>query len=86
MNEMREALARSHGCPVEVEDEQAAAVYVLIDKNTFAHIQDSQGRADEETRRHLKALIGEGIASGEYRPGEKVFANLRQYVSGLTSK
>jgi hypothetical protein len=85
-NEMREALHRSHGRPVEVEDEHASAVYVLVDKDTFAHLQETQGQADENTRRHLRSLIEEGIASGDYQPADEVFAALRQYAGDLASK
>lgn len=85
-DEMRDALHRSHGRPVEVEDEQGTAIYVLIDKDTFAHLQEMQGQADEETRKHLRALIEQGIASGDYKPADAVFAELRQYAGELASK
>jgi hypothetical protein len=85
-DEMREALHRSHGRPVEVEDDQASASYVLIDKDTFSHLQQAQGQADQESRRHLRSLIEEGIASGDYQQADRVFAELRQYATGLASK
>lgn len=85
-NEMRDALHRSNGRPVEVEDEHGSGVYVLVDKDTFAHLQETQGQADEETRRHLRSLIEEGIASGDYKAGDSVFAELRQYAGKLASK
>ena len=84
-NEMRDALHRNHGRPVEVQDEQGSEVYVLIDKSTFAHLQEAQGHADEDSRQHLRSLIEDGIASGEYQAGDKVFADLRQYAGRLAS-
>ena len=84
-NEMREALHRSHGRPVDVEDEQANATYVLIDKSTFAHLQEAQGAADEATRKHLRLLIDDGIESGDYQPADTVFEDLRQYAEQMSS-
>jgi len=85
-NEMRDALHQNHGRPVEVEDDQSSGIYVLIDKTTFAHLQETQGHADDETRQHLQLLIKEGVASGNYEPADAVFAGLRQYAEGLESK
>ena len=85
-NEMRDALHRNNGRPVEVEDEQGSAVYVLVDKSTFAHLQEAQGHADEDSRQHLRSLIEGGIARGDYQAADKVFADLRQYARGLASQ
>jgi PHD/YefM family antitoxin component YafN of YafNO toxin-antitoxin module len=85
-DDMREALHRSHGRPVDVEDEQEKAVYVLVRKDTFAQLRETQGTADEATRRHLRALIEEGVASGDYEPADAVFADLRRYAGELASK
>ena len=43
------------------------------------------GTADEATRRHLRTLIEEGIASGGYQPADTVFQELRQYAEQLAS-
>ena len=85
-NEMREALHHSHGLPVDIEDEQANAVYVLIDKDTFSHLRTVQGNAEEGMRQHLRSFIEEGIASGDYQPTDTVFGDLRQYAEKLASQ
>ena len=84
--EMRNALHRSHGRPVDVEDELGQAVYVLVPKDTFAQLRESQCAADEATRHHLRLLIEEGVASGDYQPADAVFAELRRYVDALVLK
>ena len=85
-NEQREALHRSHGKPVDVEDDQASDTYVLINKDTFAHLQELQGNADASTRQHLRKLIEDGIASGDYEPADQVFADLRKFAEQLGSE
>jgi hypothetical protein len=85
-NEMRDALHRSNGRPVDVEDEQAQAMYVLIDKSTFAHLQEVEGMADEATRKYLRSLVEDGIKSGKYQPADTVFEDLRRYAEQLSSR
>ena len=84
--DMREALHRSHGHPVDVENEQEKAVYAVVHKDTFAQLRKTQGTADEATRRRLRALIEEGVASGDYQRADTVFAELRRYAGELASK
>ena len=71
---------------MDVGDDQGNSVYVLIDKDTFAQLRAAQGTADEATRRHLRTLIEEGVASVDYQPADEVFANLRRYAEGLATQ
>lgn len=84
-NEMRDAIRRSQGRPVDVGDDQGEATYVLVGKETFAQMQTALGQAEEASIRHVRSLIEEGIASGDYQPADTVFAELRQFTEKLTS-
>jgi hypothetical protein len=84
--EMREALHRNRGKPVDVEDDDESKVYVLMAKDTFVHLQGMQSDGDEETRQALRSLIQEGIDSGPGIPAEQVFADLRQYAEDLAKR
>lgn len=39
-DEMRKALSRRHGGPIEVQDDQTHTVYVLVDRNAFGRLVD----------------------------------------------
>ncbi len=83
-DEQRKAVEACAGQPVLVADEATNKVYYLLNEEAFAHLRGLQSAHDEECRSKLRALIEEGIRSGEI-PAERAFADLRAEANKLVS-
>jgi hypothetical protein len=75
-DEQRRAIEACAGQPVLVADEANNKVYYLLNEEAFVHLRGLQSAHDDACRSKLRALIEEGIRSGEI-PAEKVFSDLR---------
>ncbi len=84
--EMREALHRTHGRPLDVEDDEERKVYVLVEKDAFVQLQGLQTDVDDETRGILRKLVREGIDSGPGVPADQALAELRKYAETLAGQ
>jgi hypothetical protein len=60
-DEMREALDRQPGGPIEIEDDRTKAVYVLVDREAFGKL------VDDTLREALQVGLGQS-ARGESDP------------------
>lgn len=74
-DEMREALSRSAGGPVEVEDDQTHQVYVIIDQDL--HRRSVQAIKMQEDVAAIHAGF-EAAAKGRVAPLEEVDARIRE--------
>jgi hypothetical protein len=70
---------------VLVTDEANNKVYYLLNEQAFAHLRGLQSAHDEECRSKLRALVEEGIRSGEIS-ADQVFADLRAEVNELVTR
>jgi hypothetical protein len=83
-DEQRKAVEACAGQPVVVADEATNKVYYLLNEEAFAHLRGLQSAHDAECRSRLRALVEEGIRSGEI-PAERAFADLRKEAANLAS-
>jgi hypothetical protein len=84
-DEQRKAIEAGAGEPVLVADEASNKVYYLLNEEAFAHLRGLQSAHDDECQSKLRALVEEGIRSGEI-PAEKAFSDLRAEASKLVSR
>ena len=84
-DEQRKAVEACAGQPVLVADEATQKVYYLLNEEAFAHLRGLQSAHDEASRATLRALINEGIQSGEI-PADKAFSDLRAEVNQLAHR
>lgn len=82
-DEQRKAVEACAGQPVLVADDATQKVYYLLNEEAFAHLRGLQSAHDEACRAKLRALVAEGIRSGEI-PADKAFSDLRAEVNKLT--
>jgi hypothetical protein len=81
-DEQRRAVEACAGQPVVVADEATQKIYYLLNEEAFAHLRSLQAAHDESCRAKLRALIEEGLSSGEI-PADKAFSDLRAELNKL---
>jgi hypothetical protein len=84
-DEQRKAIEACAGQPVLVADEATNKIYYLLNEEAFVHLRGLQSAHDDECRSRLRALIDEGILSGEM-PAENAFAGLRAEAKKIVGR
>jgi hypothetical protein len=82
-DEQRKAVEACAGQPVVVADEAAQKIYYLLNEEVFAHLRGLQSAHEEACRAKLRALVEEGIRSGEI-PFSNLRAELNKLVGSTT--
>lgn len=89
-DDMRNALKKTGGQPVEVDDPETGMPLLLMPKAAWEYIVknflSSQEAESPEKLERLRLLIKEGDESGDGIPAEKVFLELERYVDQLSPK
>ena len=89
-DDMRNALKKTGGQPVEVDDPETGISLLLMPKAAWEYIVDNflshQEAESPEKLEKLRSLIREGDESGEDIPAEKVFLELERYVNQLSPR
>jgi hypothetical protein len=83
-DEQRKAVEACAGQPVLVADDATHKIYYLLNEEAFAHLRGLQSAHDEACRAGLRALVAEGIRSGEI-PADKAFSDLRAEMNKLVN-
>jgi hypothetical protein len=84
-DEQRRAIEACAGQPVLVADDATQKVYYLLNEEAFAHLCGLQSGHDEACQAKLRALIAEGIQSGEI-PADRAFNDLRAEMNQLINR
>jgi hypothetical protein len=84
-DEQRKAVEACAGQPVLVADDATQKIYYLLNEEAFAHLRGLQSAHDEACQAKLRALVAEGIQSGEI-PADKAFSDLRAELNRLANR
>jgi hypothetical protein len=84
-DEQRQAIEACAGEPVLVADEATNKVYYLLNEEAFVHLRGLQSAHDDACRSKLRALIEEGIRSGEM-PAGNAFSDLRAEANKMVGR